>query len=203
VDLNRFKPGRSSRQELGLPLTGKIVLMVSAMDPSKHIDEAIEAVSRLEDATLVVAGDGPIRSALQKLAAEKLGERYRQIQLPSSEMPRLYRSADAFLHLSRTESFGNVYVEALASGLPVVAIESPHTRWILGNDAYFVSPGDYEAISEKIRSALQVGEEQKRLFASRARRFGCAETASKYREFLNETVVRKRLSRASTTNERA
>jgi glycosyltransferase involved in cell wall biosynthesis len=190
VDLQSFKPGVPERERFGLPATGDIVLMASAMIASKHVDEAIEAVSMLPDTTLVVAGDGPLRSKLHRMAQERMPGRFRQVTLPSVEMPALYRCADVFLHLSRTESFGNVYVEAMASGVPVVAIDSSHTRWIFGNQAYLAPAGRTEIVAEQIIQALQTGPDLRNKLVECARGFSWKEIAGKYENFLHEIVAR-------------
>ena len=64
--------------------------------------------------------------------------RFTRLTVPPVEMPDLYRSADVFLHLSRDESFGNVYVEAMACGLPIVAHDIPRVRWIVGDDEHLI-----------------------------------------------------------------
>ena len=87
--------------------------MVSAMIPSKNVASGIDAVSRIPDARLVVAGDGLLRDDLRAQADRLMPGRYRQIQVSPDRMPDLYRSANVFLHLSKDESFGNVYVEAM------------------------------------------------------------------------------------------
>jgi len=100
------------------------VLMVSALIPSKRVAAGIEAVSRIPDAHLVGAGNGPLRASIEDTAARMLPGRFMLLSVPSADMPELYRSADVFLHLSKGESFGNVYLEAIASGLPVVGHDS-------------------------------------------------------------------------------
>ena len=189
VDLETFTSGPGERERLGLPSTGRIVLMASAMIASKHVDEAIDAVSLLPDTTLVVAGDGPLRSVLQRKADEQIPGRFRRVQLRPHEMPGLYRSADAFLHLSRSESFGNVYVEALATGIPTVAIESPHTRWIFGDDAFFVQPGQANAVAAQIVNASVACQNFRMRLLTRAKLFGWGEIGRKYQDFLGEIVA--------------
>src|SRR5262249_45228543 len=72
VDCDRFRPGTDRRQEFGLPADRLVVLMVSALIPSKRVDIGIEAVSRIPDAHLVVAGDGPLRATIDAKAAQLL-----------------------------------------------------------------------------------------------------------------------------------
>ena len=121
VDCDRFRLGPSQRQELGLPQDKLIVLMVSALDPTKRVEVGIQAVSKIPDAHMVVAGDGPLRQVVDADAARLLPGRFTRLSLPAERMPALYRSADVFLHLCKEESFGNVFIEAMACGIPVVA----------------------------------------------------------------------------------
>ena len=132
VDTDRFSPGPGRQRAPGLPPSAPIVLMVSALIESKHVAAGIRAVSVLDDAFLLLVGDGPLRMEIDKLANDLLPGRYRRITVPATEMPDLYRSADVLLHMSQTESFGNVYIEAMCSGLPVVAHNTRTTQWIFG-----------------------------------------------------------------------
>ena len=121
VDCDRFRPGPSHREELGLPRDGFIVLMVSALDQTKRVEVGIRAVSLIPDAHMVVAGDGPLRQIIDAQAARLLPGRFTRLSLAAERMPELYRSADVFLHLSKEELFGNVFIEAMACGIPIVA----------------------------------------------------------------------------------
>lgn len=188
VDTDRFKPGRAERERFDLPGSGPVVLMVSALIPSKNVAEGIEAVSAIPEATLVVAGDGPLRGELRKLADEKLPGRYRQLTVSSADMPALYRSADAFLHLSRDESFGNVFVEALACGLPVVSYDLERTRWILGEAGFLADPDGHGSVTTQIRLALTAGQEGSELRVQRAAQFDWSSIAGQYRQFLDKVV---------------
>lgn len=188
VDTSRFTPGPSERDRFGLPETGRVVLMVSAFIASKYIDRAIEAVRFLTDVTLVVAGDGPLRDELGRLAEKQIPGRYRQLTVPASDMPALYRSADVFLHLSRDESFGNVFVEAMACGVPVVAYDLPRTRWILGDQGCLSANENVEDIAHQIELALLRRGAGESTLAARASGFDWSTIAGRYRDFLKQVV---------------
>ena len=128
VDCHRFKPGPSHRHMFGLPAKRLIVLMVSAFIPTKRVEVGIDAVSRIPDAHLVVAGDGPLRQSAEEAAARLLPGRFTQLTVSPENMPALYQSADVFLHLSKEEAFGNVFLES--DGL---WLTGSRTRW--GTDA--------------------------------------------------------------------
>lgn len=188
VDLERFRPGPPERQRLGLAGHGPMVLMVSALIASKNVADGIAAVAKIPGANLVVAGDGPLRNELQQLAGELLPGRYRQLTVSAAEMPGLYRSADLFMHLSTDESFGNVFVEAMASGLPVVAYESPRTRWIVGDRAFLAEPGRPEGVKSAISAALEAGTERAAEMRERAQDFGWRAIAARYESFFSELL---------------
>jgi glycosyltransferase involved in cell wall biosynthesis len=186
VDLTRFHPGAGERARFGFP-DGPVVLMVSALIASKNVAEGIEAVARVPGATLVVAGDGPLRGELQTVAEKRLAGRYRQLTVPAADMPALYRSADVFMHLSTDESFGNVFVEALASGLPIVAHDTPRTRWIIGDEAFFPHARTPEGLADALKSALDArGTSAASL--ERAQGFGWPAIAARYRDFFFELL---------------
>ena len=192
VDTARFTPGPAQREAFQIPARGPIILMVSALIASKHVAEGIRAVAAIPDATLVVAGDGPLRTELHKLAGVLLPGRFVNIGVTPNEMPALYRSADVFLHLSRDESFGNVFIEALACGTPLVAYDLPRTRWILGEEAFYVASQEGEAITAQIEAALgENGQGRDRRSAS-ARKYDWSSIADRYRSFFAEVVSERR-----------
>ena len=159
IDLQRFFPGAGERERLGLPLDKPVVLMVSAMIESKRVLDGIRAVAELDDAVLVVAGDGPLRGDAELLARQLLPDRFLRVSLQANDMPALYRSADVFLHMSLLESFGNVFLEAWASGLPIIAHKSERLRWILGNEApYLCDTQDRRSTAAILRQALLSGK---------------------------------------------
>jgi len=188
VDTLRFLPGPSDRAAFQLDGDAPVVLMVSALIPSKNIANGIDAVSRIPNAILIVAGDGPLRDDLRRQADVLMPGRYRQIQVSPDRMPDLYRAANVFLHLSRNESFGNVYVEALSCGLPVVAYDLPRTRWIIGDAGFLCGSDQAEALAKTISLALATGQQREEHAVSRASKFKWSEIALQYRRFLEEVV---------------
>lgn len=157
VDPTRFNPGPERKAELGLPTDRPIVLMVSALEPGKRVIEAMHAVSDIPDVYMVVAGDGPLRDDVDRLASERLPGRFIRKTFTHDQMPDLYRSADVFLHTKIRESFGNVYIEALSCGVPIVANDDEVTRWILGAHAILVDAESQQALADGIRQALSDG----------------------------------------------
>lgn len=187
VDPSRFHPGPADRAALGLPEGRPLVLMVSALTEGKRVLEGMRAVARLKDAFFVVAGDGPLRQQVDLLAAQALPGRFLRSTFPHERMPDLYRCADVFLHTAARESFGNVYIEALATGLPVVAHDDEVTRWILERHANLVDTFSEDALVEALRSAIEgagMGKAERAEFA--ASRYSWPVVAARYEEFFEQ-----------------
>lgn len=189
VDVERFKPAAPSRQTFGLPENRPIALMVSALIPSKRVDLAIDAVSRLPDLHLAVAGDGPERSRLDEAASQKLPGRFTRLSVPPTQMPKLYQSANLFVHMSKDEPFGNVYLEAMACGLPIVAHDSLRTRWIVGENEFLADSDDADAVAVQIAQAVKSDDDARKLArGARAVDFSWPVVAAKYRSFLQRVA---------------
>ena len=191
VDTAAFTPGPPERARFDLPADRPVVLTVSALDPNKRVAAAIRAVAALDDAMLVVAGDGPLREQIDRLGHELLPGRYRRTTVSAHEMPSLYRSADAVLHTALDESFGNVYVEALATGTPVVAHRTPTTEWILGEHAHLVDTEDPDLVVAALRCALDDTREHARAagVAAARERFAWDVVSAGYRAALREAIA--------------
>jgi glycosyltransferase involved in cell wall biosynthesis len=147
IDLAFFAGGRwrgDLRASLGVPDDGKMVLSVGRLGREKNLELTLEAFARVRTAGahLVVIGEGLHRSALQRLA-RRLGIAGRTTfagEFERAELPDVYASADALAFTSGSETQGLVLVEALAAGLPVVAVDTPQTRDVLGASGLIVPP---------------------------------------------------------------
>lgn len=194
VDPSLFRPRLTGEQksEPGGRADRPVVLMISALIPSKNVAAGIRAVANLRDAVLVVAGDGPERAAIAELAAQLLPGRHHLLgSVEPSRIPDLYRQADVFLHLSVEEPFGIVYLEAAASGLPIVAPGVEVPRWILGDSAFFADAGDTASVSRAIEEALSPEAKTTRGAAARSRILADWTwdiQAAKYHQFIERIV---------------
>ncbi len=134
----RFDEGvrRATRARTGLPERAFVVGGVGRLVPGKRFDVLVRAVAALPGAHLLIAGDGPERAALRRLAAE-LGAQGRIHLLGERDplgdsadgrtpgIPALLAAMDVFVSPSREEAFGLAVVEALAAGLPVLHVTCP------------------------------------------------------------------------------
>lgn len=186
IDPARFAGVAGDRAGFGLPLDRPVVLMVSAFIDTKRVLDGMRAVAALPEVHFAVAGDGPLRAQVEALASEILPGRFTRLELPAGSMPVLYRSADAFLHMSLTESFGNVYVEAMASGLPIVAHDSARLRWIVGERDTLCDTADRAATVAALRRALKRGQGTP---DPRAEHFTWSAIAQHYDAFAREVLA--------------
>ena len=153
VDLDKFK---TDNLKLKTDLKRPIILCVGALTKTKRINLVIEAVSKLEDASLLIVGKGEEEKSLQELGNRLLKGRFRIVSFPYEKMPEVYRVADVFTLVSEPfHSFENVLVEAMATNLPVVANDDPIRREIVGDGGLLVNPNNIEEYVNALKSALE------------------------------------------------
>jgi glycosyltransferase involved in cell wall biosynthesis len=191
VDCDRFRPGVAERAEFGLPENKLIVLMVSALIPNKRVEVGVEAVSRIADAHLVVAGDGPLRKAIAAAAEQLMPGRFTRLSVPPDKMPRLYQSVNVFLQCSKDEPFPLVFLEAMACGLPIVAHDTPRVRWFIGDDEFLVDMDDRAAIAEGIQRARHFASAGCQNRVDKAANYSWSRIASMYKGFFQELIDRR------------
>lgn len=154
VDLNKFMPNGSGKQK-PFDLKRPVVLCVGALTPTKRIDLVIKAVANLSDASLLLVGDGDLRSELNELGEKLLGNRFKLIKVSHNKMPDVYRVANVFTIPSEPYySFEIVLVEAMATNVPVVANDDPIRREIVGDAGILVDPTNIDAYTDALEKAL-------------------------------------------------
>ncbi len=163
IDCARFACGARRddvRARCGVAPHERFVLSVGRLGREKNLDLALESFAYLDDplARFVIVGEGTHRAALER-ASDRLGiaARVRFVgEFARADLPDVYASADAFLFTSRSETQGLVLVEALASGIPIVAVETPQTAEVLGTSSPLVA-SDAREIAAALRTALLQG----------------------------------------------
>ena len=122
----------------------------------------LEAIARLDRATLRVAGAGPEEAALRARVAELgIGDRVELVgSVGQDQLPDFYRGLDVLAVPSLPtpgwlEQFGRVVVEAMACGVPVVASDTGALPDVVGDAGLLVPPGDPEALATALESLLE------------------------------------------------
>ncbi|MGA2928045.1 MAG: glycosyltransferase [Solirubrobacteraceae bacterium] len=154
VDLGRFDPGLRTP---GILPAGVInVLYAGRLTSEKGIELLADAflAARWRDPRLhlALAGGGPEQEQLR----ERLGDHVTFLGwLEGEALARAYASADVFLFASRTDTFGQVILEAQASGLPVVAVaEGGPLSLITGGETGVLAPADAQALADALLSLV-------------------------------------------------
>ena len=186
VDSDRFTPAGDTI-DLGLP--SPVVLCVASLkrDSHKRVELAIEAVA-MTGASLLLCGDGIDRDYYQQLGDCLLPNRFAIKSFTYLEMPAVYRSAALFTLPSQDEPFGLAYIEAMASGIPVVATEDAMRRYIVGDGGILCDVTDTESYAMAIAEALK--REWKNLPRQNALRFSWSNIALRYRDLILNTIDR-------------
>jgi glycosyltransferase involved in cell wall biosynthesis len=157
VDGNMFDLRDRAAARSALGVHGPLLLAVGNLIPEKGHRLAIEALARLDRATLIVAGEGPERAPLWKQAGA-LGVRDR-LRMPGSVphalLPGLFGAADVTIHTSFVEGFSNVRMESLACGTPLVTTSVGEAAYLMDRPAAGrIVPPDPAAIAEAVLDLL-------------------------------------------------
>ncbi len=166
IDLARFSP--SHRRDDAFArwgVTGPVLLYVGRLSREKNLTAILAgfaaASAEVPHATLVIVGDGPARAELARNAPARCVFTGTII---GDELATLYASADAFVFLSETETFGNVVVEAQASGLPAVVAERGAASELVidGTTGATVDPRDPDLVRRALVRLLRDPELRRR-----------------------------------------
>jgi glycosyltransferase involved in cell wall biosynthesis len=182
VDTEVFRPATadektSLRAELGISGAGTVFVTVASLKPIKRLDLLISALAAAgPDVQLLVVGDGPDRFSLERLAADLgIAERVEFTGM-RADVDKLLRAADALVLSSRQEAFPMAILEAMASGLPVIATDVGSVRDMVEPDrsAVVVPREDREALAAAVallsrdrNLARKLGERGRRIAEKR------------------------------------
>jgi 1,2-diacylglycerol 3-alpha-glucosyltransferase len=144
-------------------LAGKQILLFSGRiadekDPKFLIPVLADLLEKRDDIALVFAGDGPGRRHVESAARRRgiIGSCVFLGYIDRSELALLYSSASVFVFPSKTETLGLCTIEAMASGLPVVAIGEKGTRDVMqGDHGGFMVPDDRRAFADAVLRLLE------------------------------------------------
>ena len=164
IDLSHFKAAKnpgSFRSRLGIKPDAPILLSVGRVDPEKRLDFLIDAFVRLADripnAHLVFAGDGSARKKLEAhAAATTVSDRIHFLGMVNRvELPDLLHDATVFLSASTTEVHPISVIEAIASSLPLVAVQDEAFEgMIVENENGHLTPLDVDVFSDTLVKLL-------------------------------------------------
>lgn len=187
VQASRFEGGdvdpTEVRRRHGLPEDSFLFLVVGRRHPKKGYGTLVEAVAALEDQTeepfhVAIVGRevSTLREHVRALDVEdrvtllddiKLDDAEPTLQVPAPALVDLYKAADGLVVPSLLEAFGNVHIEGMAAGLPVVSTDAPGCRDVVEHDRNGLTSvaGDAKDLAAKLQTVLEDPDLRERLVA--------------------------------------
>jgi sugar transferase (PEP-CTERM/EpsH1 system associated) len=216
VDLSRFGAIEPmlARAALGVAATSRVIVTVGRLVPVKAHRMLLDSVALLRgrhpDATLILAGDGPLKGPLtEQAAALSLGDSVRFLG-ERADVETVLAAGDVFVLSSDSEGLSNTILEAMASRLPVVATDVGGAAELVrpGETGWLVRPYSAAALAEALDAALSDGETRQAMGRAGRRRaeaeFGLDAMVRRYERLYCEAAAAfKRLPVAPPATERS
>ena len=180
VDTDEFAPGGGEGATLRLLFVGRFV-------DRKNVPIVMRAVQALNDVSLTLVGEGKRDAEWRQLAAElRLGGRVRFVgHVAHEHLHQYYGEADVFVLPSEAEGMSNSLLEAMASGLAIVATDTGGAKGLVGSAGVIVPRGDEAALAAALEALVRDRGSVRRMKAE-ARRLALTRTwravAAEYRE---------------------
>jgi glycosyltransferase involved in cell wall biosynthesis len=170
-----------------------LLLTVSRLASEKNVSFLTEVLERVPEATLAIVGGGPQRDELvrrfSRYKAHFVG------YLRGEDLAAAYASADAFVYASETETMGNVILEAMACGLPVIAANAGGVTSLVqhGSNGFLFTPRNATEASQYVGEIIQSVDRQEQMSAAalesvqtRTWRHSSDEVRSQYQQVISE-----------------
>lgn len=188
VDLDKFAPLDRNEIRRQFKLSGFTLLSVGNLIELKGHHLVIEALPRLQDVTLIIAGEGEMQSKLKSIA-EDYNVTDRVIftgNVTQTELCRLYNAADALILASSREGMANVVLESLACGTPVIATDVGGNREVIRSDelGLILDSRSTESIIMGVKTIIKQGRSREGIRAY-AESLSWNETSLKLKECFN------------------
>jgi len=160
VDMDVFSPQNRSiawRRRFGISDHEVVVSFVSRLVWEKGLDIFADVIENLSREGVphrsIIIGEGPARKILEKRLPGTIFAGYRR----GEDLSAAYASSDVFLFPSDTETFGNVTLEAMASGIPTVCADAFGSRALVvsGKTGYLAPPGNSESFTKHVRELVR------------------------------------------------
>jgi len=197
IDVDRFTPGpddrRAARESLGISADTRVVGTVGNLVEKKDHDTLLRAVAATSDVDVVIVGTGPLEGPL-RLRATELGVRLHLLGI-RDDVPSLLPAFDVFCLSSRYEGLPIAMLEAMASGVPVVATAVGGVPEVVtdGVDGLLVPAGDAAALAvalEKVLTDPELARDLGVAARATASTYGIARAVDRTRAIYDEVLGR-------------
>jgi len=152
VDLERFSPSETAAETQNLRL-----LTVGRLSVTKRVEILIDAVDILSSQgcqiLLKIVGGGQMQQKLKQIVNEKNLDNIIEItgRIDAEDMPEVYRQNDIFISASKLEGMSNAMLEAMASGLPIIAARCEGTEELIAGNGLVIENATAEEIAKAIK----------------------------------------------------
>ena len=174
IDLSRFskgKPNEAVYTRHDIPKNVPIVLYVGRVDPEKSLDILVRAFTQIHKkvpkAHLVIVGDGTAMPDLEDIAKEDGMTDYVHFlgRVVGDDLPQIYRTASVFAITSKIETQSIVLLEAMATGLPCVAVKAGAIPELVKNskNGYLCKPDSSSVVAKNICQILLDDKKQEQM----------------------------------------
>ena len=166
IDTEKFGRGdrAAKRREMGIPEDAPLILSVGELNGNKNHETVIRALgrSRHTDAHYLIVGKGDLKDSLTALAKELSLEGRVHLLGYRTDVHEIYSAADIFVHPSYREGLPVAVIEAMASGLPIVASDIRGNRDLVKPEGgRLLSPDDVEAFANEIDALIDSHEKRR------------------------------------------
>jgi glycosyltransferase involved in cell wall biosynthesis len=214
VDVDRFREGNGAgfRASMGIPEDAFVVGHVGRLVPEKNLGFLVEAVTAFlaanASARFLVAGEGPsLKEIRERFGRRRMAARLHCAGiLQGGALVEAYRAMDVFAFASRSETQGIVLAEAMAAGVPVVAVDAPGVRELVvdGRNGFLLPGSSVTSFADALSRVASMSSEGSETARQAARRTAerlsirrCAERILLLYESLASAERRPKESRGS------
>lgn len=176
IDTTAFAPAKFTNEErlnlktsLGISKNDKVILFLGRVAEEKSIDLILNNMPALfktnPNTKFVIVGDGPSKNDLEKQAKQlNISDKVIFVgKVPWNEVPKYYSIADVFVNASITETQGLTFLEAMASGVPIVAKYAPNLTEYIHNQKNGILLRNPQDFAKNIKNVLDNNELSKKL----------------------------------------
>jgi 1,2-diacylglycerol 3-alpha-glucosyltransferase len=212
IDTKALASGKRSRgrRQWNIPEEAVVIGHLGRLAPEKNLtflaDALVRSLKREKNAWLLVVGDGPSREEMEKKLTEaKMGDRVRFAgKLTGKDLHDAYASMDVFAFASQSETQGMVLAEAMAAGIPVIALDATGAREIVRdreNGRLLSSSASATIFSRALNEAVRnagLRDKWKTGARAQAANFDRAVTSVRALEFYREVLAAHRSDQPRT-----
>ncbi|GED56764.1 glycosyltransferase family 4 protein [Brevibacillus formosus] len=192
IHVTRFSSAKPKQSKIDIiGVDAPLILSIGRFQPEKDHRTLLKAVALVEEAHLLLVGDGVLLGEMKQLA-DDLHIKHRVHFLGRrNNVPELIKLADVYVQPSIWEGFGIAALEAMAGGTPVIASKVSGLQELVGDAGILFEPGDYDELANKLKIILNDEDYRQQLSnkgAARSLQFDIKSSALEYVNLYNQKL---------------